>query len=518
LSFLAEYSSNFLNLWNFYQPFNQPLMPLLILVVGFFLIFSISLLGRTALVYPTTTFDVSFAPAPSFARLGFLGLVAIHLGFVLFAHSETEYQPYDLQLLVNPHSFIFKFLVDISYGLFLIFLPAQSVGFEFLALTFLSYTSSLTLFESADLISFFLLLEFQTIPGYILLALRTNSLGSLLASMNYFILGASSTLLTLLGLGLLYGVTGLLDFNSLSVFLTSLESFYPNSPLHFPIKLAFFFLTTSFLFKFGLFPFHTWLVQVYTIGYLPALLFLSWIPKFSLAAALFFLWGVYFSSFFYQIQPFLLTFGLVSSIGGALFSLLVPSLNLAVAYLAVSSGGFFFLLLSSSCDPIFFSISFLYASYSISVIVPLLFFLFISDPDQSEIGTLPLSSMSQLIHASKATAFSLAGIFYSVAGLPPTAGFWLKLAGAYFLSISLGFPVAFFSMLLISLLNLFLFLRVLSALFFYPPFSESLPTLGFNSIQISFLLAFSLFPYFVPTIFVETLSILFFHLLSFSVA
>lgn len=506
-----------LSLSEFYQPLNHFLTPFVILICGFFFLFSFCLVSRTVSVRPSLASDASFISAFSIIHAGLIFLVLVHLSFILLSNPESVSEAYDFQLIGSSHTFIFKFLIDISYLFFLLALPSQFLAFEFLALTFLSYAASLVLFESADLISFFVLLELQTIPGYVLLALKPNSLPSLLASMNYFILGASSTLLTLLGLGFLYGITGLTDFYSLSIFLTSLENFYPASPLHFPLKLAFFFLMTSFLFKFGLFPFHTWLVQVYSVGYLPALFFLSWVPKLSLATMFFFLWGVYFSSFFYQIQSFLLVFGLASTLGGGIFALLVPNLNLILAYLAVSSGGFLFLLFSASCDPVFSTISIAYAVYSISLAVPLVLFLLLADPHQTSYPNLALSALSQLRSASGIIAASLAGVFYAVAGLPPTVGFWIKLFAAYFLSISLGFPIAFFSLLVISLLNLFLFLRILSALFFYPPLSEPIPSLEFSGFQIFLLISFTLLPYFVPVVFVETLGILFFHLMVFAV-
>jgi NADH:ubiquinone oxidoreductase subunit 2 (subunit N) len=183
----------------------------------------------------------------------------------------------------------------------------------------------------------------------------------------------------------------------------------------------------------------------------------------------------------------------------------------------VSSGGFLFLLFSASCDPIFSTIAIAYAVYSIGLAVPLILFLLLSDPHQTNYPHLDLSALSQLKSASGAVAVSLAGVFYAVAGLPPTVGFWLKLFAAYFLSISLGFPIAFCSLLAISILNLFLFLRIVSALFFYPPLSESLPRLEFNAFQISLLVSFALLPYFLPLIFIETWGILFFHLLVFAV-
>ncbi len=507
----------FLSFPEVYQLLNHFLTPFVVLICGFFLLFSLCLANRTVSVRPTPASDASFVPAFSVARAGLILLVLIHLAFIFFSDPEPVSEAYDFQLIGSSHTFIFKFLIDVSYLFFLMALPSQFLAFEFLILTFLSYVASLVLFESSDLVSFFLLLELQTIPGYVLLALKPNSLTSLLASMNYFILGASSTLLTLLGLGFLYGITGLTDFYSLSVFLTSLENFYPDSPLHFPLRLSFFFLMTSFLFKFGLFPFQTWLAQVYSVGYLPALFFLSWIPKLSLATMFFFLWGVYFPSFFYQIQDFLLVFGLASTIGGGIFSLLSPNFNLVLAYLAVSSGGFLFLLFSASCDPIFSTIAIAYAVYSIGLAVPLILFLLFSDPHQTNYPHLGLSALSQLKSASGVVAASMAGVFYAVAGLPPTVGFWLKLFAAYFLSISLGFPIAFCSLLAISILNLFLFLRIVSALFFYPPLSEPLPRLEFGAFQISLLVSFAMLPYFFPLIFIETWGILFFHLLVFAV-
>jgi NADH-quinone oxidoreductase subunit N len=160
----------------------------------------------------------------------------------------------------------FKNLMLITFLVFLFSVKdyvfyLKNYDFEFILVLLVSLFSSLLILNSNDLISLFFVLELQSLTFYILVSSRQVSSFSTEAGLKYFIMGCFSSGIILFGISLIYGFTGLLSYNDLCLFLSTIIM----SDVQRSAILAFSFngfvvgltlLTVGLLFKLGAVPFH----------------------------------------------------------------------------------------------------------------------------------------------------------------------------------------------------------------------------------------------------------------------
>jgi NADH-quinone oxidoreductase subunit N len=108
--------------------------------------------------------------------------------------------------------------------------------------------------QACDLLSMYLAIEFQSLILYILTSFKRSSEFSTESGLKYFILGAFSSVLLLFGSSILYGLTGLTNFNDFSNFFLGSISTY--SILNYGTILGFIIICVSLLFKISAAPFH----------------------------------------------------------------------------------------------------------------------------------------------------------------------------------------------------------------------------------------------------------------------
>src|SRR3546814_2081265 len=121
--------------------------------------------------------------------------------------------------------------------------------------------------NSSYLISLFFIIELQGLTFYVLVSSKQTSSFSTESGLKYFILGCFSSGIILFGISLIYGFTGLLSYDDLSLFLNSavLSINRPNSIFGFPFVgfiVGLLLVSVGFLFKFDSVPFHLWLPDV----------------------------------------------------------------------------------------------------------------------------------------------------------------------------------------------------------------------------------------------------------------
>ncbi|MDA1194053.1 MAG: NADH-quinone oxidoreductase subunit N [Planctomycetota bacterium] len=132
---------------------------------------------------------------------------------------------------------------------------------EFYAILLFSLLGVMLVSGVSDLLSLFVCLELVTIMAYVLAAFRRNDLRSTEAGLKYLVVGAVSTALLLLGIGLIYGWTGSLSLDAISakVWASAAEGAVPPGLLLLGTALLF----CGLFFKVGGVPFHVWIPDVY---------------------------------------------------------------------------------------------------------------------------------------------------------------------------------------------------------------------------------------------------------------
>jgi NADH-ubiquinone oxidoreductase chain 2 len=321
---------------------------------------------------------------------------------------------------------------------------------------------ALFLISSSDLVSMYLSIELQSFAVYILAAIYRNSESATSAGLKYFLLGALSSALILLGSSFIYAYTGLTHFEGIYS-LISVDSIVGQDNSVGPaVALGVFIIGVGFLFKVAAAPFHNWAPDVYDGVPTIVTTWLTVMPKISIFVFLLELTtggigsqaNLLFEPFAYLgsvniWQNLLLTTSLLSLIIGTVVGLAQYRIKRLLAFSTISHVGFLLLALSVNSEESISSLLFYLIQYSITnlnaffVILALGYLI-----HSTQYGKVykDLSFISQLkgqFYANPILALSLALCLFSMAGIPPLIGFFAKYMvlysaienGYYFLSI-----------------------------------------------------------------------------------
>jgi proton-translocating NADH-quinone oxidoreductase chain N len=366
--------------------------------------------------------------------LNILFFIIIVLLVLLNTSSVDSYYLFSGFYFSDYSVIFFKNLLLLSFLLFLFSVKnyifrLKNYDFEFILVLLISLFSSLLILNSCDLISLFFIIELQSLTFYILVASKQTSSFSTESGLKYFILGCFSSGIILFGISLIYGFTGLLSYEDLSLFLSSFffvsnncNSFYlPFSGLIAGVIL----ITVGFLFKLGSVPFHMWMPDVYEGAPMIITFYLSTIPKISLIFVMFKLYYSVFMPVFAFYQNLFIISALFSIILGSIAAIYQIKLKRLLTYSMITNTGY--LLLSFS----FGDVSGIYVTifYLVSYIFIMLglFFCFICLRSRStNLLIKRINMLVNLFGVNSYLAFSIFILLFSIAGVPPLLGFYSK--------------------------------------------------------------------------------------------
>ncbi len=305
------------------------------------------------------------------------------------------------------------------------------------------------LISSGNLLIFFLGLELATIPVAAMANFDLEKKTASEAAMKFILSSAFSSGILLFGISLVYGSTGSISFDKIPLLLDG-------SPLQ---LLAFVFLFTAFAFKLSIVPFHLWTADVYEGAPVPVTAFLSVISKG--AVAFIFLTVLY--KVFLPLNEVWYSMVMCLSIAtmmiGNLFALRQQNIKRFLAFSSIAQVGFILVGLSSnsaegSSAVIYFILVYVFsnlAAFGVAAIV-------------SQAGKESIDDYKGLYQTNPFLCWILALALFSLAGIPPTAGFFGKL----FL-LTAGAAKANYAFIIIAALNmiisLYYYLRVIRAMF-----------------------------------------------------
>ena len=166
-------------------------------------------------------------------------------------------------------------------------------NYEYLILIQISILSICLLLNTNDLLHYYVVIELQSLCFYAITALKKNNIYSSEAALKYFILGSVISGLLLLGIALLYGITGLTNLKELSLFLLTVK--YNKL-----IIFSFILIYISLLFKLTVVPFNFWAADVYEGTPSVITLFFNSVPKLSLLTILIKFLNIVFFNFIFS--------------------------------------------------------------------------------------------------------------------------------------------------------------------------------------------------------------------------
>jgi NADH-quinone oxidoreductase subunit N len=261
--------------------------------------------------------------------------------------------------------------------------------------------------------------EIQSLAAYTLAAMQRKSQFSAEAGMKYFILGSLASIVYLFGVSYIYGAVGTLYIHEFVNLHTK------------GIELGAMLILISFLFKFGLFPFHQWVPDIYQGAPTPSTSILATLSKIGAIAILVRLTiGVFSAAFSFVNFEFILT---CVSIGSMIIGAVVPItqvyLKRLLGYSAVGHAGFIIMgLLGRNPDGAAIIISYMIV-YILSLMTVFICVMSLKNKESAseENNDLLLSKLEGLAQIRPKHALLLSVCFLSMAGLPPFIGFFPKL-------------------------------------------------------------------------------------------
>jgi NADH-quinone oxidoreductase subunit N len=286
--------------------------------------------------------------------------------------------------------------------------------FEYSILILLSTTGMMMLISAADLIALYLGLELMSLALYVLAALNRDSLRSTEAGLKYFVLGALSSGMLLYGASLIYGFTGTVSFAGIAKAAT-----HANLGLIFGIV----FLLAGFCFKVSAVPFHMWTPDVYEGAPTPITAFFAAAPKVAGIAMFVRTTIVAFPGVLAQWQQIVVFVAIASMALGAFAAIGQRNIKRLMAYSSIGHMGFALVGLAAGTPQ---GVQGVLVYMAIYLTMTLGTFACILSMRREGQMVEDIGDLAGLARTKPTMAFFLAMLLFSLAGIPPLAGFFAK--------------------------------------------------------------------------------------------
>ena len=304
------------------------------------------------------------------------------------------------------------FLVLIISSNYLKSLKIFKIEYSILILS--SVLGMMIMISSNDLIVFYMGLELQSLALYVLATFNRDEIKSSEAGLKYFVLSALSSGLLLYGCSLIYGFTGSTNFNIIASQLNSNE---------YALTFGIVFILVGLAFKISAVPFHMWAPDVYEGSPTSVTLFFTMVPK--IAALTVFIRFLYvpFLNLIDQWQMILVFLSIASMVFGAVAAIGQTNLKRLVAYSSISHIGYALAgLATGSNEGIQNSVIYI----TIYILMNLGLFSCMLMMKRNNVYYEQIDDLSGLSKNHPLLALSLLIILFSLAGIPPLAGFFAK--------------------------------------------------------------------------------------------
>jgi len=334
---------------------------------------------------------------------------------------------------------------------------------EFFALTLFATIGMMVMISANHLLTLYLGLELMTLSLYAMVALQRDSAVATEAAMKYFVLGALASGLLLYGMSMLYGATTTLEITELAQMIGEGAMIGP------VLVFGLVFVVAGIGFKLGAVPFHMWVPDVYHGAPTAVTLFVSSAPKIAAFAFIMRLLGQALGAeaLTAEWRQMLMVMAVLSLVIGNVTAIVQTNLKRMLAYSTISHMGFVLLGILAG-NEIGYSAAMFYVI--VYVLMTLGAFGMILLLSRSGFEAENLEDFKGLNQRSPWYAFVMLLIMFSMVGIPPTVGFYAKLAVLQSVLAlgTLGIVLAVIAVLF-SAVGAFYYLRVVKLMYFDAP-------------------------------------------------
>ncbi len=325
-------------------------------------------------------------------------------------------------------------------------------NYEYLILLYLSIFSIILTIHCNSFLHLYITLEMQSFCFYVLASSRKSNLYSCEAGLKYFITGSLIAAILLFGIALLYGVTGLTN-------LTELSYFFTTSTFDKLTFTAISCILAAFFFKLTIAPFHVWAPDVYEGSPSIISMFFNIAPKFALIALFSRILMSTFYAFVDQWQLILILVALLSIIVSAFFALQQYKIKRFLTYSSVTHIGYMILGLSTGTIQGVQSLLFYFIVYLITTITIWSILLIVNNKIKY------ITEFANFFKNNYLLGISLTIIMFSMAGIPPLAGFIAKFY-TFFVCIENDVLLPAIFAIVISVITAFYYIRFIKIMYF----------------------------------------------------
>jgi len=328
--------------------------------------------------------------------------------------------------------------------------------FEFSVLIVLSTLGMLMLISAADLIALYLGLELMSLPLYVVAASHRSSLRSTEAGLKYFVLGALSSGMLLYGASLVYGFTGTVSFAGIAK-----SAADAGTGLIFGLV----FLFAGFCFKVSAVPFHMWTPDVYEGAPTPITAFFAAAPKVAGIAMFVRAAVAAFPGITGQWQEIVAFVSIASMLLGAFAAIGQRNIKRLMAYSSIGHMGFALIGLAAGTSE---GVQGILVYMAIYITMTLGIFAVILSMRRDGGMVESIDQLAGLARTHPTMAFMLAMLLFSMAGIPPLAGFFAKFY-VFLAAIKAGLYVLAVIGVLASVVGAYYYLMIVKIMYFDEP-------------------------------------------------
>jgi len=362
----------------------------------------------------------------------------------------------------DPMSDVLKmFIIIISFGVFVYsreYLLARNIfKGEFYVLGLFSIAGMMLMVSANNLLMLYLGLELLSLCLYALVAFNRDNGNASEAAMKYFVLGAIASGMLLYGMSILYGLSGSLMLPEIAQAVSSAEG-----PQNIGMIFALVFIVVALAFKLGAVPFHMWMPDVYHGSPTAVTALIATAPKLAGFAMIMRLMVEGLGALQADWQQMIIVLAVLSLAVGNVFAIAQTNLKRMLAYSTISHVGFILLgILAGTAEgyssAMFYTITYTMMSLGGFGIIMLM--------ARKGFEADNIDDLKGLNQRSPWYAFIMMILMLSMAGVPPTVGFWAKLA---VLNAVIDVDLVWMAIIAVffSIIGIFYYLRVIKVMYF----------------------------------------------------
>jgi NADH-quinone oxidoreductase subunit N len=330
---------------------------------------------------------------------------------------------------------------------------------EFFVLAVFSTLGMLIMVSAYHMLTLYLGLELMSLCLYAMVAMQRDSAVATEAAMKYFILGSIASGMLLYGMSIIYGITGSLAINEVALAIANMTG---NETI---LSFGIVFLVIGIGFKFGAVPFHMWLPDVYHGAPTAMTLFIAAAPKIAAFALIIRLLAEGLLDLQNYWQDMLVMLAVLSMILGNVVAIAQSNLKRMLAYSTISHVGFLLMGVLSGTEEGFAASLFYTLIYALMTLGAFGMILLLS---RQGFEAENIDDFKGLSDRQPWFALMMLILMFSMAGIPPLAGFYAKLSVIKAV-IEVDLMLVALVAVVTSVIGAFYYLRVIKVMYFDKP-------------------------------------------------